>query len=941
MDYKIQDLIDIEQFQKLQDRLNAIYSFPSAIIDNEGNILTATAWQDICVKFHRANPETAAECLKSDQYILEHLDEANPSVSYRCPHGLIDNATPIIIEGMHYGNFFTGQFFLEEPDIDFFLKQAAKYGFEEESYLDAVKKVPIWTKEQLDSYLFFIKGLIEVISSIGLKNRREIEIRKRIDASEKMLSTILNSVPQAIFWKDINGIYLGCNRSFAKAVDIDDPERIIGKTDFDLPWPREEAEAYRSDDQEVIRGNKIKSHIIEPLQQADGKRLWIDTTKVPLTDEKGEPFAILGMFDDITDKKVSEEALLKRERQLAESQRIAHIGSWEHNIKTNEVFWSDELFRLLGLDPETDPGDFNVFFEMVHPDDRPKLKAHIDDTLQNKTPFAIEYRFILRDGRIRIIYAQAELIPDDDGELVILSGTAQDMTERKTAEEKIRQSEQFIKRILNTVDEGFIVIDREYRITKANRAYCDMTGITEDEIIGMRCHKASHKSDVPCHEVGEDCPVKAVLETGKPAHTMHRHKDKEGDLIYVETKAYPIVDKYENVTSIIKTVSNITERHLLEEERLKTQKLESIGNIAGGIAHDFNNLLQGVFGYISMAKEGTKQNEEISSLLEDAERGLNLAVNLTNQLLTFSKGGKPVKEKVDISDVVKKAAGFALSGSKTAFRLDLCEDLWMVNGDSGQLSQAIQNIVLNADQAMPNGGVVEISVHNIAADSEQSTSKGLTGEQYVCIEIRDSGTGISEDNLGRIFDPYFTTKNSGNGLGLSTTYYIIRNHAGAIGVSSNNTGTTFTIFLPAVYSSDSKEKVIETEHPMGKKGSILVMDDEELVRRVARKMLSMLGHEMEFAANGQEAIEKYRLAKEAGKPFDLIILDLTIKGGMGGHEAIQEIAKIDPGVVAVVSSGYGDNSIMSDYRNFGFSGILMKPYTMGNLRKCLDNLLPK
>lgn len=321
--YRLQDLIDIGQFQLLQDRLNEIYSFPSAIIDNEGNILTATAWQDICVKFHRANKVSELECIKSDQYILSHIHEANPAISYRCPHGLVDNAAPIIIEGVHYGNFFTGQFFMEKPDMNFFKEQARRYGFDETAYLEAVKKVPVWSQEQLNNYLFFIKGLIEVISGIGLRNLRVIETTKQIKeneealrASQTTLSGILNSVPQSIFWKDLAGRYLGCNETFAKAVGIEGPERIIGKTDYDLPWPRAEADAYRADDMEVISKNQPKRHIVEPLQQADGRRLWIDTSKVPLTDADGRPYGVLGIYEDVTERKRAEEELLESQHLL-------------------------------------------------------------------------------------------------------------------------------------------------------------------------------------------------------------------------------------------------------------------------------------------------------------------------------------------------------------------------------------------------------------------------------------------------------------------------------------------------------------------------------------------------------------------------------------------------------------------------------------------------
>jgi len=939
MKYRLHDLIDIRQFQMLQDRLNEIYSFPSAIIDNDGNILTATGWQDICTQFHRANAECEAECIKSDQYILDHIHEADPAVSYRCPHGLIDNATPIIIEGVHYGNFFTGQFFLEKPDPAFFQAQAKKYGFDETAYLKAVNKVPVWTLEQLNNYLFFIRGLIEVISGIGLKNLREIETKKQIARSEKILASVLNSVPQSIFWKDTNSVYLGCNEAFAKAVGLESPRRIVGKTDYDLPWPRPEAESYRADDQEVMQRNRSKRHIIEPLQQADGSRLWIDTTKVPLIDAIGNPYGILGIYEDITERRKAEIELKTREKQLAESQRIAHIGSWEHNLTTGGVVWSDELFRVLGLDPRKDPADFRMFFDMIHPDDRPALQKAIEETIRTGKHFSIDYRFIMRDGTTRIIHAQAELVVDDSGSEIILSGTGQDITERKEAEENIRQSEEFVRGILNTVDEGFIVINPDYRIITANKAYCCQAGCAEQEILGRHCYEISHRSNRPCFEEGEECAVRRVYATGEPHSALHRHIDSQHEILYVETKAYPIKDAVGRVTSVIETINNITEKYLLEEERLRVQKLESIGTLAGGIAHDFNNLLQGIFGYMSMAKMSVDEPERVKAMLLQAEEALHLAVNLTTQLLTFSKGGKPVKKLIRLEQVVTNAIKFALSGSQTTYVLKMTPNLWPVEVDAGQVAQVVQNIVLNANEAMNGKGSVHISAANTEITGE--SVPGLPGGgRFVRIEIQDSGKGISEQNLKKIFDPYFTTKEKGSGLGLATSYSIIRNHDGIITVTSEeHRGTTFAIYLPAAKDCRRAEESAVAEEKTAKNGRILLMDDEELVRDVAQKMIMALGHEVQCAGDGETTIDLFRQARESGNPFEVVILDLTVKGGMGGEETINKLRLIDPDVVAIVSSGYAENSVVADFRTFGFSAALNKPYTLAALRNCINELL--
>jgi PAS domain S-box-containing protein len=334
------------------------------------------------------------------------------------------------------------------------------------------------------------------------------------------------------------------NRAGLEMIQADSLEQVKGTCVYPLVSD-EHREAFKALNRDVFKG---RSGTLEfRLTGMKGRSFWQYCHAVPLRNEKGEIVAMLATSVDITNRKQAEEALKTREKQLAESQRIGHIGSWEHNVTTGKVFWSDELFRILGLDPEKDPADFQMFFRMIHPDDQDILKKAIDETVRLKKPFSVDYRFMPRDGSVRILHAQAELMHDDSGAQVILGGTVQDFTERMEAGEKLRRSEEFIRSILDTVDEGFIVVDRDYRILTANTAYCKQVGERNEDIIGSHCYAISHRIHRPCFEVGEACAVRQVFATGEPHTALHKHPDKDGNILFVETKAYPVKDDSGNV----------------------------------------------------------------------------------------------------------------------------------------------------------------------------------------------------------------------------------------------------------------------------------------------------------------------------------------------------------------------------------------------------------
>ena len=383
-------------------------------------------------------------------------------------------------------------------------------------------------------------------------------------------------------------------------------------------------------------------------------------------------------------------------------------------------------------------------------------------------------------------------------------------------------------------------------------------------------------------------------------------------------------------------------RNLMEYELLNSRKLESIGVLAGGIAHDFNNILTAVVGFISLARYKTKDNEQIQAFLKNAENGCFRAKNLTQQLLTFARGGKPVRKITSLTTILREAIDISMVGSNVSCDLALSKNLPPANIDAGQIIQVFSNLLINACQAMPNGGFVTVSGETFRVDDESVLP--MPPGEYIRVVVKDFGCGIAEEHLHRIFDPYFSTKPMGNGLGLATCYSIIKNHGGMITVSSEQEkGSTFSVYLPAADRSITT-KVPAVVHALvgtamqKESGRVLVMDDEEIVRSVAGELFAILGYAAAFACDGDEAIAMYRDARDRGVPFDITILDVTIPGGMGGVETVEKLLSYDSKACVIVSSGYANDLVMSHYRSHGFKGVLPKPYTLDDITALLRSL---
>ncbi|WPD24568.1 MAG: response regulator [Candidatus Electrothrix scaldis] len=523
-----------------------------------------------------------------------------------------------------------------------------------------------------------------------------------------------------------------------------------------------------------------------------------------------------------------------------------------------------------------------------------------------------------------------------DGNLLGLIGICRNINALKMAQQEAEEERERLSVTLQSIGDGVITTDVHGEIVFINRAAeqligwenIDAVGKSSEEIFRIFDEKTGKKSS---------SPVERILRAGK---RLALSRDavlecKSGEKISIADSGAPIRDRNNQVVGVVIIFRDITQEKKMEQERVKIRKLESVGVLAGGIAHDFNNLLSAILGNIELASAGVTGDSKISALLADAQKATERATKLTYQLLTFSKGGEPIKEKTSLPDLVSESANFVLHGSLVSCEFFFAEDLWMIHADSGQISQVIQNIILNAKDAMPNGGRIIVKCTNVKDLASGLLLRRPKGN-FVQITIRDTGAGIPSDIMDSIFDPYFTTKKEGNGLGLAICHSIIKKHGGHITVHSEpQQGTIFSIYLPAFPLADNAATEPQAQEVAVSSTKIMVMDDDLMLRTLAQSQLSALGHDAVLVKDGAEAITTYQEMQDSERPVDLVILDLTIPGGMGGKETAQKLLQVDPEAKLIVASGYSNDPVMAGYKEYGFRAAVAKPFTLKELRKAI------
>jgi PAS domain S-box-containing protein len=519
-----------------------------------------------------------------------------------------------------------------------------------------------------------------------------------------------------------------------------------------------------------------------------------------------------------------------------------------------------------------------------------------------------------------------------------------DVTERRRFEQEIAADKESLAVTLRSIEDGVITTDVQGKIIMINNAGETLTGWTSKEAIGRSLKSVYNitidlQAQARAQKTGSRSEAQSILLSMPENATLRSRQGREH---IIEQVASPIRDSKNEVAGVVLVFRDITERQRNEAERRKAETLEQLGLLAGGIAHDFNNLLTAIIGNISLASLLLPPNDEMGGRLNDAKNASMRARDLAQQLLTFARGGAPIKKTASIGKLIQDTVSFSLRGSHSRSEFLFGADLWPAEIDPGQISQVIANLVVNADQAMPNGGTLRASCDNFSYDENTSAAvPDLLPGDYIRIAIRDEGVGISEECMKRIFDPYFTTKAKGNGLGLATTYSIVKNHNGLITVDSKvHVGSTFTIYLPALrHQQVPVEPPRQLNEVIAGTGRILIVDDEEAIRALVEFTLERLGYKVSQAESALEGVELYRQKLEAGERFDAVILDLTLPGGMGGKEALKKLIEIDPTVNAIVSSGYAMDATMSRYQDFGFRGVIAKPYEAAELGRIVHDVL--
>ena len=675
------------------------------------------------------------------------------------------------------------------------------------------------------------------------------------------------------------------------------------------------------------------------IRNNDGAERWVSGLGELVPDEKGIPVKMLGTIQDVTDRKLSERSLLASEQRY--KQLLESVTSYIYSVTVESgravsTLHGPGCVAVTGYASDEYATDPFLWYRMVHEQDKQLVLKQTEELLAGKHPVPVEYRVRHKNGAF--VWVRSTVVPHsgEQGRLTSYDGLITDITAQKRAEE-------FSRNILETVDEGFLVIDRDYTVLSVNKAYSRQAGMEPQDIVGRKCYEASHKISRPCYEQGEECAVRRAFETELPHTAIHTHHDAQGNHLSVETKAFPLRDDAGRVVAAIEIVNNITDKKRLEDQLRHSQKMEAVGLLAGGISHDFNNILTAIIGYGNLLKMKTPAEDPLRPYIEQILASSARAANLTQGLLSFSRKQVINPQPLDINAATRRFEKLLhqVIGEDVEFRTYFAPGEMSVLADSSQMEQILMNLATNARDAMPRGGTLTVQTESVVIGEAFRKEHGY-GEpgSYACISICDTGDGMDQNIREHIFEPFFTTKEigRGTGLGLAIVYGIMKQNNGYVLVDSEpGKGSCFHLYFPIIAASSGAAKEDEPPAPEEGRETILIAEDDATIRQLTRTMLSEFGYTVIEAADGEEAVNKFREHQDAIK---LIILDVVMPK-MNGKEAHDEIVAIMPDVKTLYISGYNADILRNKGITEEAQNIILKPVSptdlLRTIRRILDN----
>jgi PAS domain S-box-containing protein len=778
-------------------------------------------------------------------------------------------------------------------------------------------------------------------------------MEKAIQESEERFRLLAENAKDTIWTMDMDLRYTYMSPYVKHILDYS-PEEYMAKPLSEIMTPSSlemclqilafELEIEKREDKDLLRSRTVE---LEHVHR-NGHIVPVEIKMTFLRNAAGQATGILGYTREIAERKEAEKTLRASEAKYRFLTEMMNDIVWTMNMNLEMVYVSPSVEKALGFSPEehlarsireqVTPESMSLIEEIV----AREILIEQEGKADPERTLVVQLEYNHKDGGTRWFEHVIGGIRNDQGMLTGIHGVARDITERKAAEKALHESEQRMRLVLEGTEQGFWEFDLLSKRVNYSDNWHKILGYSHDEAIFDYDWWMSqiHPASKPVFE-------KALLDY-MAGHTgylewEYQIRDKSGEWQWIQALGiFTDTDGSGFPVRMIGTHRNITERKRMEEDLLRSHKLESLGILAGGIAHDFNNLMAIVQGYIDLALLEIPPGHLSHRRLLTAMQGVEQTKDLTSRLITFSRGGGPVRQISDLAEMVRKAVLKTIKGTEIEVKFHFAENLWAAEVDELQMKEVFYNLTKNAMEAIGKGGKLTIEAENAMIGA--GVVPDLREGSYIRIIFTDEGRGIPEDHLAKIFDPYFTTKGmgaaKGMGLGLSVCHSVMNKHGGKITVKSQlGAGTSFSLYLPAPTDISKIEEVQTLSPPL--KTRVLIMDDEPHICDIERAYLERMGHEVTVTGEGKEAIDAYASAIRTGMPFDLVLLDLTVRQGMGGQLAMEGLMKIDPAVKAIIASGYVDDPVIQNYFDYGFQGALKKPFTREEIESLIKRLLPE